>query len=209
MTNRWSSRVRFSVAVDSQGSPTPPALPCYSVPPMKPEPVRIQLTKCLLREWRRGDEPSLVRHANNHNVWINLRDSFPFPYTPADARGWIRLAATNALNLVFAIDVDGFAVGGIGLKPGEDIHRHNAEIGYWLGEEYWNRGITTEAVIAVTDYAFRTLEMTRVHAEVFEWNTASMHVLEKAGFTREGVLRKSAFKDRQWVDEVVFARIMP
>lgn len=72
---------------------------------MKPEPVRFQLTRCLLREWRRGDEPSLVRHANNRNVWINLRDVFPYPYTQADARNWIRLASTNGLNLVFALSL--------------------------------------------------------------------------------------------------------
>jgi len=176
---------------------------------MKPDPVRIQLAKSFLREWRRGDEPSLVRHANNRNVWINLRDNFPCPYTTADARGWIRLATTNGFNLVFAIDVDGFAVGAIGFRPGDDIHRHSAEIGYWLGEEYWNRGIITEAVIAMTEYAFNTMKMTRVHAEVFMWNTASMRVLEKAGYLREGVLRKSVYKDRQWVDEVVYAKIGP
>jgi RimJ/RimL family protein N-acetyltransferase len=163
----------------------------------------------VLREWRRGDEPSLVRHANNRNVWINLRDTFPFPYTPADAKSWIRLATAHARDYVFAIDVDGFAVGAIGLKPGEDIHRFSAEIGYWLGEEFWNRGIATEAVRAVTNHAFATLGMARVHAEVFHWNTASMRVLEKAGFVREGVLAKSVFKDRQWADQVVFARVTP
>lgn len=176
---------------------------------MKPDPVRIPLSKSLLREWRRGDEPSLVRHANNHKVWINLRDVFPYPYTLADARSWIKLATTHGLNMVFAIDVDDFAVGAIGIRPGDDIHRHSAEIGYWLGEEYWNRGIVTEAVTAVTQYAFNTLDVVRVHAEVFHWNTASMRVLEKAGFTREGVLHKSVFKDKQWVDEVVFARVVP
>jgi len=174
---------------------------------MKTEPVRIQLTKSLLREWRRGDEPSLVRHANNRNVWINVRDTFPHPYAPADARSWIRLASTHGLNHVFAIDVEGFAVGAIGVRPGEDINRFSAEIGYWLGEEYWNRGIVTEAVHAVTRYAFTSLEMMRLQAEVFEWNTASMRVLEKAGFTREGVLRKSAFKDRKWVDQVVYSMV--
>ena len=175
---------------------------------MKPDPVRFSLSRCLLREWRKGDEPSLVRHANNRNVWINLRDAFPFPYTPADARHWIRLASTNGFNYVFAIDIDGFAVGAIGLHPGADIHRFSAEIGYWLGEEFWNRGICTEAVHAVTGYAFDSLGMTRVHAEVFQWNTASMRVLEKAGYVREGVLRRSVYKDRQWSDKVVFARII-
>jgi ribosomal-protein-alanine N-acetyltransferase len=176
---------------------------------MKPEPVRFALSTCQLREFRKGDEPSLVRHANNRNVWKNLRDAFPFPYKSADARHWIRLATSNGLNYVFAIDVDGFAVGAIGLHPGIDVHRHSVEIGYWLSEEYWNRGICTEAVQVVTNYAFTTLGMSRVHAEVFHWNTASMRVLEKAGFAREGLLKKSAFKDNQWVDEVVFARTTP
>jgi RimJ/RimL family protein N-acetyltransferase len=176
---------------------------------MKPDPVRIQLSRSLLREWRRGDEPSLVRHANNRNVWMNLRDNFPHPYTPADARHWIRLATTNGLNYVFAIVVDEFAVGAIGVHPGEDVHRYSAEVGYWLGEEYWNRGIVTEAVVAVSEYAFNTLGMTRLHAEVFQGNTGSMRVLEKAGYLREGVLRKSVYKDREWVDEVVYAKIVP
>jgi RimJ/RimL family protein N-acetyltransferase len=105
--------------------------------------------------------------------------------------------------------VEDFSVGAVSLKNGDDIHQHSAEIGYWLGEEYWNRGITTEAVAAMTEHAFTGLGMVRVHAEVFHWNTASMRVLEKAGFVREGVLRKSAYKDRQWVDEVVFAKTAP
>jgi RimJ/RimL family protein N-acetyltransferase len=179
------------------------------VPPKHIEPVRFTLSKCLLREWRRGDEPSLVRHANNRSIWINLRDSFPFPYRPADAKAWIRLASTNAVDRVFAIDVGGFAVGAIGLRPGEDVNRLSAEIGYWLGEEYWNRGIATEAVVAVTRYALDTLGMVRVYADVFEWNTASMRVLEKAGYQKEGVLRKSATKDHRIVDQVVYALVRP
>jgi [ribosomal protein S5]-alanine N-acetyltransferase len=167
----------------------------------------MQLKTCLLREWCRGDEPSLVRHANNRHIWANLRDSFPFPYTIADAKSWIRLASTQALNQVFAIDVGGFAVGAIGLRPGDDISRLSAEIGYWLGEEHWNRGIATEAVKAVTEYGFQTLGMARIHASVFASNAASMKVLEKAGYAREGVLKSSAFKDRQLIDQVLFARV--
>jgi RimJ/RimL family protein N-acetyltransferase len=177
------------------------------IPPKHKEPVRIQLGSSLLREWRRGDEPSLVRHANNRNVWINLRDSFPFPYRSADARAWIRRASSDALNYVFAIDVGGFAAGAIGLRPGEDVNRLGAEIGYWLGEEFWNRGIVTEAVKAVTQYGFASLGLVRIHAEVFAWNTASMRVLEKAGFAKEGVLSKSAIKDQKVVDQVVYARV--
>jgi RimJ/RimL family protein N-acetyltransferase len=174
---------------------------------MKLEPVRIQLTTCLLREWRKGDEPSLVRHANNRNVWINVRDSFPYPYRQSDARAWIRLASHDGMNQVFAIDVDGFVAGAIGIRPGEDVYYLSAEIGYWLGEEYWNRGIMTEAVGAVADYGFNMLGMQRIYAEVFEWNVASMRVLEKAGFVREGVLRKSATKNRQTIDQVMYAKV--
>jgi RimJ/RimL family protein N-acetyltransferase len=174
---------------------------------MKPDPVRIQLSRCLLREWRRGDEPSLVRHANARDVWINVRDSFPYPYRQSDARAWIELASGPGLDQVFAVDADGFAVGAIGVHPGEDVHALNAEIGYWLGPEYWNRGIMTEAVEAVTRYAFEQLGMVRVHAEVFEWNAASMRVLEKAGFTREGVLRQSAIKDRKIIDQMMYAKV--
>lgn len=177
------------------------------VPPKRIEPVRLTLATCVLREFRRGDEPSLVRHANNRNVWINVRDSFPYPYRPSDAKAWLRLATAEAFNQVFAIDVGGFAVGAIGVKPGDDVNRLSAEIGYWLGEEFWNRGIATDAVKAVSQYAFETLGMVRVHAAVFEWNVASMRVLEKAGFVKEGVLAKSAIKDRQIIDQVVYARV--
>ena len=174
---------------------------------MRKDPVRIQLTACLLREWRRGDEPSLVRHANNRNVWLNVRDTFPHPYRQSDARSWVRLASTEGLNQVFAIDIDGFVVGAIGVRPRDDVYALTAEIGYWLGEEFWNRGIVTDAVIAMTRYAFETLGMARVYAEVFEWNPASMRVLEKAGYVKEGVLRKSAYKNRQIIDQVLYAKV--
>jgi RimJ/RimL family protein N-acetyltransferase len=174
---------------------------------MRIEPVRFQLSKCLLREWRRGDEPSLVRHANNRNIWLNVRDTFPHPYTRSDALDWVRLASSEGLNLVFAIDIDGFAVGAVGLRPGEDINRLSTEIGYWLGEEFWGRGIATEALAAVTEYAFQKLGMARVYAEVFEWNAASMRVLEKCGFEREGVLHKAAIKDRKLIDQIVYAKL--
>ncbi|MDH4036442.1 MAG: GNAT family N-acetyltransferase [Candidatus Krumholzibacteria bacterium] len=174
---------------------------------MKIEPVRIQLTSCLLREFRKGDEPSLVRHANNRNIWINVRDSFPYPYRQSDARAWVRLAGREGLNQVFAIDVDGFVIGAIGVRPREDVNALSGEIGYWLGEEFWNRGITTEAVVAVTRYAFEEMGMIRLYAEVFEWNVASMRVLEKAGFTREGTMRRSAVKNRQVIDQVLFAKL--
>jgi len=140
-------------------------------------------------------------------IWRNLRDAFPHPYTLANAEHWIRSAnpATPVTN--FAIVVDGTAVGGIGLVLKDDVFRRSAEIGYWLGEEYWGRGIVTEAVRAVTDYAFATFDLCRVYAGVFEWNSASMRVLEKAGYEFECRMRKSVIKDGEIIDELIYAMV--
>ena len=167
--------------------------------------MELELSKSRLRPWKPGDEESLVRHANNRVIWRNLRDAFPHPYTLANAQHWIRSAnpATPVTN--FAIVVDGSAVGGIGLVLKDDVFRRSAEIGYWLGEEYWGRGIVTEAVRAVTDYAFATFDLCRVYAGVFEWNHASMRVLEKAGYEYECRMRKSVVKDGEIIDELIYA----
>ena len=167
--------------------------------------MELELSKSRLRPWKPGDEESLVRHANSRVIWRNLRDAFPHPYTPANAQHWIRSAnpATPVTN--FAIVVDGSAVGGIGLVLKDDVFRRSAEIGYWLGEEYWGRGIVTEAVHAVTDYAFATFDLCRVYAGVFEWNHASMRVLEKAGYEYECRMRKSVVKDGEIIDELIYA----
>ena len=112
--------------------------------------MELKLNKSRLRPWKEGDEESLVRHANNRAIWRNLRDLFPHPYTLADARHWIQIANPSLKTTNFAIVVDGAAVGGIGLVLKDDVFRRSAEIGYWLGEEYWGRGIVSEAVRAVT-----------------------------------------------------------
>src|SRR5262245_29376431 len=167
--------------------------------------MEIKLNKSLLREWKPGDEKSLVKHANNRRIWRNLRDSFPHPYTLADARHWIEIANPTGPITNFAIVVDGAAVGGIGLVLKDDVFRRTAEIGYWLGEEFWGRGIVTEAVCAVTDYAFATFDLCRVYAGVFEWNTPSMRVLEKAGYEFECRMTKGVTKDGQTIDELIYA----
>ncbi len=172
---------------------------------MSNEPTIFELEKCVIRDWRRGDEPSLVRHASNRKIWLNLRDSFPHPYTMGDARRWIDVSTTQLRGNAFAICVGGFAVGAIALMPREDVNRHSAEIGYWLGEEYWGQGITTEAVTAVTDHGFRMLGLYRIYAEIFEWNRASMRVLEKAGYQAEGRLRRHAVKDGRLIDQILYA----
>jgi len=169
--------------------------------------MEIRLSNCILRPWRRGDEPSIARHANNRKVWRNLRDAFPHPYTTEHAFAWVasNLGAAPVRN--FAIEHGGKAIGSIGISPFSDVHARAAEIGYWIAEDFWGRGLATESVRAATEYAFRELGMVRVQAAVFAWNEASMRVLEKCGYAREGVLAKSVFKDGQLIDSVLYARI--
>ena len=168
--------------------------------------MEMKLIKSVLRAWKPGDEPSLVRHANSRTIWRNLRDAFPHPYTLVDAKRWIEVAnPTKTAIINFAIVVDSSAVGGIGLVLKEDVFRRSAEIGYWLGEEFWGRGIVTEAIRAVTDYAFETFDLCRVYAGVFEWNPASMRVLEKAGYEFECRMKKSVTKDGETIDELIYA----
>ncbi len=174
----------------------------------KPEAVvEITRKRFTLREWRPGDAESLAQHANNIKIWRNLHDAFPHPYTRADADAWIEQTSAVPSGTVFAIVVGGKAVGGIGINPMKDEHRRTAAIGYWLGESYWGRGIATEALRAMTDHAFATFDLARLEAYVFEWNLASARVLEKAGYTREAVLRKRVTKEGRTVDCFLYARV--
>ena len=166
----------------------------------------IILEKSLLRCWEAGDEQSLMENANNLNVSKNLKDTFPYPYTLNDAHDWITFNLLKKHVTNFAIVVDGRAVGGIGLHEKEDIFRKNMEIGYWLGEEYWGRGIITEAVIAVTNYGFNAFDIERIYASVFKSNPASMRVLEKAGFVQEAILKKGVYKHGKVIDDYIYAK---
>jgi [ribosomal protein S5]-alanine N-acetyltransferase len=169
--------------------------------------MEIKLRTCALRYWRRGDEDSLVRHADNPLIARNMRDRFPHPYTPEDARAWVEhtLAEDPPLNL--AIAVNGEAAGGIGIIPGDDIHRRSAEIGYWLGEAHWGRGIATEAVKAASQWAFENYDLNRLWAGVFAHNAASARVLVKAGFKFEARLRCAATKAGRTIDELIYALV--
>lgn len=169
--------------------------------------MELELATCTVRNWERRDRDAIVRHANNRNVSINLRDRFPYPYTINDARTWLDIVVGIKPETNFAIDVAGEAVGGIGFTLQPDVGHRSAEIGYWLGEEFWGRGITTDALRAVTDYAFARFDVCRIFAHVFEWNGASARVLEKAGYTLEGRLRKSVTKNGQTIDQLMYAVI--
>jgi len=160
---------------------------------------------CGIRSWRREDAQSLVRHANNFKVWRNLRDRFPYPYTMEEAQKWLTHAVSSDPEGDFAIVFGGEAVGGIGFTLGSDVERHSAEVGYWLGEALWGRGIATAALRAATPWAIATFDLRRVFAVPFSDNIGSMRVLEKAGFVKEGVMRCAAVKDGQLKDQVLYA----
>lgn len=167
--------------------------------------MELRLSRCTLRPWRRRDVAALVRHADDREVWIHLRDLFPHPYTRKDARRWIRMTRSHPPGTTFAIEIDGEACGGIGIRIGGDVYHRSAEIGYWLGRAHWGRGVATEAVIAMTEHALARFDLCRIWAGVFSWNPASMRVLEKAGYQREGVLRDAVTKDGRTGDQVVYA----
>ena len=167
--------------------------------------MRIDLECCSIRPWRRSDRDSLIRHADNRKIWRNLADVFPHPYTAQDADAWFSLLEAQSPLTNFAIEVDGEAIGGIGLTPFKDVGCKTAEFGYWLGEAHWGRGIATAAAKAFIAYVFENDVFVRLQAGVFEWNPASMRVLEKVGCVREGVLRCSVFKDGQVIDRVLYA----
>ena len=169
--------------------------------------MELDLGSFVIREWRRGDEESLVRHANNPNVARNLRDRFPHPYTLEDAKTWMAHAVAEDPVTNFAIAVSGEAVGGIGFERQQDISCRSLELGYWLGEAYWGRGIVTEAVRALSQHMFAHFDVCRIYATVFEENPASVRVLEKAEFTCEGRLRKAATKGGHTFDLLLYALV--
>jgi ribosomal-protein-alanine N-acetyltransferase len=169
----------------------------------------IRLEKCEVRSFRRSDAGSIASHANNRKVWINLRDAFPHPYTLEDAHKFIEFTLSRTPESHFAIVVEGEVVGGIGFKLHEDVERVSAEVGYWLGEAYWGRGIATDALKAMTRYAIDTYGLARVYALPFEWNAPSMRVLEKAGYVLEGRMRRSAVKDGKIIDQLLYAYLAP
>ena len=162
-------------------------------------------TSFRLRPWSPDDLDSLVKYANNWNIAKNLTDGFPHPYTRESGEAFIKMATQDDPIHIFAIDIDGEAVGGIGIHPQSDIHRKNAELGYWLAEPFWGRGIVTEAVKEVVEIAFRIYDINRVFARPYGANLGSQRVLEKAGFTLEGRFEKTLIKNGEYLDELIYA----
>lgn len=165
-----------------------------------------------LRAFRPGDEAALCRHADDPEVARWLRDSFPHPYTAQDAVDWVRFASQPAQrSLLWAIAVDTLqgseVIGSCGLMPGADVFRLSAELGYWLGSAAWGNGIAPAAVRALTDYAHQTLAIVRLYAGVFQGNRRSARVLEKAGYSWEGVRKAAVIKDSAILDEWVYVHL--
>lgn len=162
-----------------------------------------------IREWKLSDAGALAAAINNKNVQDNLRDGIPFPYTAADAEEFINatLGAPAGSQYAFAICADGAAVGSIGVFRGQNVHRLTAEMGYFIGQPHWGKGIVTKAIGDVCRYIFENTDIVRIYAEPYAHNAASCRALEKAGFTLEGVLRKNAVKNGRIVDMKMYSLI--
>ena len=171
--------------------------------------MELPLTSCVVRSWRMSDCDALVRYGDNYKIWLNLRDAFPHPYTLQDAREFIKSLRARSAETAFAIAVNGEAIGGVGFVLRHDVERVSAEIGYWLAEPFWGRGMATEVLTAITDYAIATHQLTRVYAVPFASNTASCRVLEKAGYTLEARLRRSAIKNGVITDQMQYSFVVP
>lgn len=167
------------------------------------------IVKCNLRKWKQSDAASLASALNNENVLRNLRDGLPYPYTEKDARDYIDFILSSNPNdtFAYAIDVGGKAVGSIGAFRQENIHRQTAELGYYLAEEYWGKGVMTEAVKQLCNKLFAETDILRIFAEPFSYNIGSRRVLEKAGFRLEGILKNNAVKNGRTLDMAMYALV--
>ena len=167
----------------------------------------LQQGNIILRRFYDDDAALLAGLVNNKKVWDNLRDYIPYPYNTVDAVAFIKQTQTENPQMSFAIEYDTQFCGAIGLIGQSDVYKRTAEIGYWLGEPYWNKGIATASVKLLTAYALDTLDFIRVHTGVFEYNIGSMKVLTKNGYEKDGIFKKSILKNGKIFDEHRFSKI--
>jgi RimJ/RimL family protein N-acetyltransferase len=158
-----------------------------------------------LRPLQMEDAARLAELANNIKIAENLRDGFPHPYTLTDAENFINMCLKQNPTQVFAVEFNGEYAGNIGLHPETDVYRKSAEIGYFLGQSFWGKGIMTRALKQMVQYGFETFDIVRIHTGVFEYNKASQRVLEKCGFKKEAVFEKAVFKNNRLWNEVRYA----
>ena len=164
---------------------------------------------CKIRKWKLSDAKDLASVISNKKIQDNHRDGLPYPYTEQDATDYISAMLSEDENetFAFAITIDNKAIGSIGAFRQKNIHRHTAEIGYYIAEEYWGKGLMTEAVKQICSYIFDKSNIVRIYAEPFSYNKASCRVLEKAGFLYEGTLRSNAIKNGKTIDMLMYSRL--
>ena len=160
-----------------------------------------------LRCWQKSDLKSLVEHANNYAIAKWLTNMFPYPYNKDDGKAFIESALASSPTTIFAIDINGEAVGSIGIFLQSDIHEKSAEIGYWLSEKYWGNGIIPRAIGDIVDYGFTTFDIVRIYARPFSSNKNSQRTLEKAGFKLEARLKNALYKDGEYIDEMIYSKL--
>jgi len=161
-----------------------------------------------IRPWKPEDAGALAAICNNRKIWLNVRDRFPHPYTVANAVEWIKFTGDQKPMQNMAIVYKGRIAGSIGVMPKEDVYRKSIEIGYFLGEPFWGKGIATLAVGQLLEYIKTNFDVIRVYAEVFKHNTASMRVLEKNGFHLEGIREKAVIKNNIILDDCVWVKFL-
>ncbi len=162
---------------------------------------------CRIRKWEMSDARDLAEALSNTKVQDNLRDGLPYPYTEQDGKDFISdmLAADENETFAFAVTADSKVIGSIGVFRQQNIHRRTAELGYYIAEGYWGRGLMTEAVTQVCRHVFENSDIIRIYAEPFAYNAASCRVLEKAGFKYEGTLRDNAVKNGKVIDMKMYS----
>lgn len=169
----------------------------------------LRIMNIKIRKWELSDAKDLSAALSNKRIQDNLRDGLPYPYTEQDGKEFISamLAADENDTFAFAITVSGKVIGSIGAFRQGNIHRKTAELGYYIAEEYWSKGIMTEAVKQLCDYVFSHTDIIRIYAEPFAYNIGSCRVLEKAGFQYEGTLRSSAVKNGNVQDMKMYSKL--
>jgi ribosomal-protein-alanine N-acetyltransferase len=171
--------------------------------------IMLRSENIILRSLTDDDKEALALLTNNKKIFDNVRDGFRHPYTIDDAVTFINLIKNENPQVTFAIEYESKFCGMIGLIPQKDVYRRTAEIGYWLGERYWNKGIITTAVKLITEHGFNDLDFIRIHAGIFEYNLDSMKVLEKNGYKKDGVFKKNIFKNGRIWEEYRYSKINP
>ncbi|MFS4493965.1 GNAT family N-acetyltransferase [Maribacter sp. 2308TA10-17] len=163
--------------------------------------------KIKIRHLKLSDKAELAKLANNKKIWDNLRDYIPFPYKESDAEFFIDLTNKENPKQTFGIEYKGKLSGVIGLVIQKDVYKKSAEIGYWIGEAFWGNGIATKAVELITEYGFEKLDLNRIYTGVFDYNLASMKVLKKNGYEKEGIFKNAILKNEKICDEHRFFKL--